>query len=267
MTTEAKNRGVARQHTAGWTESFWSTSSFNFVIARWNAREAARQLLLPAQATIVGYRAQTFNMDGNKLLPGGTTNGRQQKPGLISNICDLPQVALQLNLRSNSSSNTGRMELRGIPDDQIKFGEYDPTPAFVIAMNAFIATCQKIPMGFVGRDLSLGPVRMVSVTPIAGTSNATLVTDAAIPGVAVGDYVRFSRVYDSRGRPVSGSWKVLTAAAPTYTLESLKGITVDERIGTVRKDALAYFDNGSIVVHRAVVRKVGRPSESYRGRR
>ena len=262
VTTNPTNRGFANPHSGGWSESFWTNANQSGAIAFVNAIAQNRASTLPSQASAFGYRVQNFTIVGNKLLPGGAVTGKVQFAGNATYSTDVPQMALMVNFSTSGGINNTRPVLRCLPDSVVSGGEYQPDQGFNNLMAAylnFISIANGV--GWVGRDLSLGSVRVIAFN--AGV----LTVSAAIPGVGVGDFVRLNRVYSTLGFPVKGAYQVTAINGVNYTLGNPPNATVIAPSGTARKDALLFFDINNGVPNRAVVRKVGRPFEQYRGRR
>lgn len=261
LTTDPLNRAVATAHTGGWTESLWT--DFNFPI--WNTPLSnlmtARQAMLPFTASITGYRAAQYDIQKNKLIPRGAFSVTSFRTGNSLWKTDLPQAALQIKMYNANQPNTSSPWLRGMPDDVLIGGEYSGNVIFTPMLTNYINQLIGGAWGFMGRDLSQETVR---VNAMAG---ATLTAAEVIPGVAVGDYIRLNRVYDSIRRPVVGAFQVTAINAKVYTLDPAPGATVTEPSGLVRKDLLRFLSIGSSRLHRAGIKKVGRPSQGYRGRR
>jgi len=261
VTTAPSNLQLARQHTGGWSESFWTNLTPSAYNPIWAFAQQKRALLLPASAAIVGYRTQEYTISGNKLLPGGATSGRQNLPGSSSRVADLPQVSLMLNCTTSSSPNTSRMILRGIPDDVMEGGEYQPNAQFQSAVTQYINSMIGFNFGFVGRDLTQASVRVLKIA-------ANLITVDQIPGTGlnIGDFIRLHRVYDDVNNPVKGAFPVTAIAGNVLTVQGLDA-TLTAPSGTLRRDLLMLFNYRAMQPIRAVVKKVGRPFEQYRGRR
>ena len=261
VTTSPTDLTVARAHTGGWSESIWTTLNANAYRPLWSIMQQKRALLLPLAASIVGFRTQIYTISTNKILPGGAVSGRLQVPGTNSNKTDLPQVSLQLSTTGAGVPNTNRLVLRGIPDDVMKNGEYQPDSVFKGLVTQFATSLLGNNFGFVGRDLSQLSVR---VEAIAGTS----ITVDQIPGTGLdqGDYVRLNRVIGDNGSPIQGVFKVNSVNGRVLVMTQTVG-NLSKPSGTLHRDLLAYFAFGSITPIRAVVKKIGRPFESYRGRR
>ena len=260
VTTEVSDRDSASPHSGGWSESYWDNSeatitSFVPSFAR------IRAALLPKQAAVIGYRVAVYTIQGNRLIPGGTSSSRILCPGRSSLETDLPQVAVQMSM-TGPAGNASRMTLRGMPDDVMVKGEYQPDAAFKRLMTLFTNQLVEGNWGFVGRNLALPTQRVLSIT--AG-GVATL---AGPSGAGEGDYVRLLRVTNNDGDPVTGVFRV-TVSIDGGTVVTLAnwpaGVTVGES-GRIRKDEVAYVDITAAAPSRAVVRKIGSPTERYRGR-
>jgi hypothetical protein len=273
VTTAPVDPAAANAHTGGWSESYWTLSPFQTVVAQWNALTSARANLLPIQASSIGWRFQEYSMDKNFLTPKGTQAGPQRFPGRTGILTDLPQVALQIVTRSNAAPNRSNVVLRCMPDDQMTGGEYGPSPVFkglVTTFQNLLSPATPGPVGFLGRDQSQASVRV-----LAGSGTDGITIDAVpATGLVVGDYVRFNRIHDSFGRPVIGSFRVTTinpGVPPGSAVITVagwpSGVVVSKASGTLRRDQLAFFSYKDSRVRRAVVKKVGSPFEKYRGRR
>jgi hypothetical protein len=268
VTTEPVNPFWARAHTGGWSESLW-TAGFSYIpVAAQNALLNLRSPLLPKQASIVGVRQGIYTISGNKLLPGGTSARKVQYPGSSSFNVNLPQDSLELSGTSLTTINTNRFRLGCLPDEMTTNGEYSPTSAYSSLVSAYRAalTAPGNAWSFIGRQLSLPSARVMSLTPGANLT-AVLVLSAPINPVVGTDYIRLNRVYNSFGVNVGGSYLVTDFTAPaTYALAGIDLSVVSTPSGMARVDRVADFLYGTVDVGRAVVKKIGRPLEQYRGR-
>jgi hypothetical protein len=268
ITTNPANKVSASPHSGGWSESFWLNGS-TFLPAGWQKWAAVRAAMLPSTASVIGFRVQTYTIAGNKLLPGGSSVGKLNVPGTTLYTSDLPQCALELSFSLAGATNSIRSRLASIPDEQISQGEYQPTGPFMAAVQAYIAfvvgTGGGQPFAGVVRNLSLASARVFS---LAGTT-LTIAPGSTLN--APGQYVRFHRVYDDNGNPVKGSYLVTAAVVgannTVLTLAQNLGQTITKPNGLVREDLLTVQNINAGTVGRALVRKIGRPFASYRGRR
>lgn len=222
---------------------------------------SARARLLPANGSIIGFRIANYTIIGNRLKPTGSSTGKFQYSGVPRSEVDLPQVAVEMSGAAVGAANQSRFSLRGVPDSVMTNGEYQPDSEYKRSMTLFCNTLVNDEWGFIGRDLTLPSANVLNV--VAGV----VTLDGAL-GLAVGDFLRFHRVKDDDGKPIQGAYRVTASAngGLTLTVANLAQ-TVTEANGTARWDKIALYDFKTVQPSRAVVRKVGRPFETYRGRR
>lgn len=268
-TTQAVNPMTAIAHSGGWSEGFWTPDSTPIPLSGINTLCAKRSPLLPGQCSIIGFRQALYTISGNRILPNGTSAGKVLFPGTLAYNLNLPQDSLELSGTAVGAINSNRFRVGALPDEMVTQGEYAPTTGFSLALTQYMAYLftTTYNYGFIGRRLDNPTARLLSVTlGMAGAATVVLTADVgAVPGTS---YIRFNRVYGVNGNAVSGSWLVTAnPAAGTYVIAGYKGDPVIDPSGTARVDAIALFRYGSITFGRAVVKKIGRPSSSYRGRR
>jgi len=268
VTTQPVNPSQAVAHSGGWTESLWTPGNSYVSQPDLNALIGARRPLLPAGAAIVGVRQGLYTIAGNKLLPQGTSGYKVNAPGSTGYTVNLPQDSLELSGTSQTSINSNRFRIGCLPDEMVAQGEYNPTPGFSLLLQNYrnLLSNGLNAWSFIGRVLSNFTARVVSIVPgVGGAATLTLSSNIGItPGQ---DYIRLKRVYDNLGRPVKGTY--LVSASPSlgvYTLVGFPLQTVNVPSGTAIKDELGIFRYAAVNVSRAVVKKIGRPSQSYRGR-
>jgi hypothetical protein len=268
VTTQPVNPNAASAHSGGWTESFWTSGNSYISLADQDLLLAARAPLLPKQASIVGIRQGLYTISQNKLLPQGTSGRKILRPGNSLYNVNLPQDSLELSGTSQTSINSNRFRLGCLPDEVTAQGEYSPTPAFTLSLTSYTG---RLALGgqawsFVGRVLSNPSARVLSITPGLG-GTATIVVSANINPTAGVSYVRLHRVYDENNNPIKGTFLVASITNPTtYVISGYGTQTVTDPSGTTRLDQVALYQFSEVVVSRAVVKKIGRPSSSYRGR-
>jgi hypothetical protein len=242
----------------GWTESVYWNSITALANTNFQNLLIARAGLLPNGAFISGYRIQQVDPSAAgqsypaNIGPPGGTNAPNQ---------DIPQMALLLRVRSNSTNNVRSMRLAAMPDNQVSFGEYRPTAAYQIAMTAYLAQLY----GWLMRVQDLAqPVYRIATIDAAGN---VLMVDP-IMAVATGQVFKVKRTIDPFNNQKGGKFIVKSVTNPSsFSLYNWPyGACV---IGTMQPFVIAYpsmnATNSSIV--RAVVRKIGRPSLGYRGRK
>jgi hypothetical protein len=260
MTTDPDDRASAQQHSGGWSEGFWLQGLYTPTATGIRSIAEKRARLLPAQAAIIGVRIGYYNIDGNKVLPSGSATGRLNFPGRSTLKTDLPQVALLMKGTTAASANTSSFFLRCMPDDIMKGGEYQPTTSF---RNAVSQYCDEIAnsanLGFIGRDLTRPTARVLGIV-------GNVVTLSADIGAAQNSFLRFIRTRDDGGKPIKGTYRILTVTNPTNLVVENLNATMTRANGLARIDAIAFYDFNAVGPKRAVTRKVGRPFEAYRGR-
>lgn len=260
VTTQPVNPIKAFARSGGWSEGFWST--FNpSGSTQLNQIANLRAAMLPAQVSVTGFRVAVFNIDGNRLQPAGTSAGKFLFPGATRYSVDVPQAGLEMSFPAVGAPNNARPVLRGLPDEVVVNGEYSPDPTFSAAFNRYVTALNVNGFGFVGRDLASASARVLAIT--AGVVNLSQV----LAGVAIGDFLRFHRVTNTLGRPISGAFLVTNIAGQQYTLSGLGANAVIVPSGTARKDTLSFFAYAPGTFGSVVVKKIGRPSRGYRGRR
>lgn len=247
---------VANRRQGGWTETLYWTSYDSSVQRALGRLAIARAALLPRSASIIGLRVQQVDPSGPAtsvplILPGGYP--------LTASNADIPQMALLMTVRADPQTNTRRFRLAAIPDDQVTFGEYDPTPNYRALMTAFLRGLS----GWRFRGLDLTQPKKPLVT-IADDGTYTTSQDIAL---AVGDRVKVYSTVDHEGFKRDGTFLVTTATS--LRVGKLGGWTFGAcTLGSMRKLVPIYpviiADNSSI--QRTVVRKIGRPFGGYRGR-
>jgi hypothetical protein len=260
LTTNPVDRESASPHSGGWTESIWYNNAFNSVVLGYIATLAQkRAALLPLTAEIIGYRIQEFTASVNRLIPGGSSSGAFRYPGNASFPGDLPQVSLQLKGSAVGTSNSRRWSLRGMPDSMMTGGEYQPTAPYKGLMTQYLNYISNNNWQFPARDLTQPNMRVLTI------ANGVLTVDA-VQNIVVGGYVRLHRVKDTAGKKVVGVYRVLAIVGTALTLLGMPTTTAVMNSGTCRNDLLVFPTIGPSVPQRAVIKKVGRPFESYRGR-
>ena len=271
FTTQVANRNVATPRSGQFTEGFWINGPPGDYLAAAQLWGTARSFLLPVQASVVGYRVQSYSILGNRLLPGGTSGGQFIYPGQINWSINLPQDALELSVQGAGVPNVSRPTLRCLPDEVTINGEYAPNLAWTTILPLYfgvfpqIAAKIGVPVGFLGRDKTQAAVRII------GFGGGIVNTLGPIPGVNVNqNFVRFLRAYDSSGNPVKGSYLVTAVTnlgnSYFYTLQNPPPQNIIRPSGSIRNDNISFIPYGTWSVGKAVSKKVGKLT-SYRGRR
>jgi len=259
IVTDPVNKADAISHIGGWSEQHcWPG-----VIAGTSPQVASlatkRAVLLPSQASLVGVRRTQFSTSGNKIISSGSQTFGVARPGGTA-VTDLPQVALTLKIASEAGTNSSLQCLRCIPDTFMQRGEFQPSDNYRSLLRLYCDELQNQNWAFMGRDTSQPTAAVTSIVDNKITSSVEL-------GVAVGDYLRLLKVVNSvTGDPISGSFRVTAVIGKESTVVGLPAGAVALDSGLVRKDVITICNIGRAEFNRAVVRKIGRPFEAYRGR-
>lgn len=217
----------------------------------------ARAALLGVGSSITGARLQPLNPIG-AVQPIPLSYAGQQAVKV-----DIPQMALLMRgVASGALSAVRKFTLRGIPDQEITEGEYQPDVNFNVAMNQFIQSLANV--GWNAKSPFAG------VKVIAVTTAGIVTTVANDAGVTVGAMRQFRKCRDTGGNLRSGQFLVTQIGPGTNQFTIMNwpwGATTGGTEGAIATTQFVNFDPTQTTVGRAVVRKVGRPSVQYRGRR
>lgn len=257
--TTPQNRAVSSPHAGGWSEQIWR-SGVPFTNPEAFSLCNLRSILLPLTATVIGLRQQAYNIVGNKLQPGGANTFPVNLAGSRGLSFNNPQSALLLRITSAGVPNVGRYTIRGLPDEVMVDGEYDPTPNFSNGLNNFRAEIALPGRGFVGRNLAGAFANCMG-------SNGTGMLVSSTAGFAQNDFVRFVDIHGPTGASISGTFQI-SIVGPGNLLTFVGGAGKDALPGgKIRLDGLSFLQTSIVTIGRASVRKVGRPFGGYAGRR
>lgn len=267
VTTAPTDLSRAIPHTGGWSENVWyfSPPGRDSELALMRQKRA---VLLPKQAKIIGYRRAQFSITNGQLVPLGAASGSLNIPGNNLYNTDLPQVSLQIDFSAIGPVNVSHQMIRCIPDQFMAFGEYQPNGAFAGAVTQYInSLITNAAFSFIGRDLTQPLQRVQAIANGATALLSDISVDAVPPGLAVDEMVRLIRVRDDDGNPLVGRFRVTAITGKVVTVTPrIPGILTSPS-GFIRRDVLTSFAMQNAEVKRARVKKIGRPSEGYRGRR
>jgi len=250
------------QRSGGWSESVYGDGIIDSLAfnTKWAALLNARAALLPENTTIIGERVQTVDPLGpartyENIYPG--TNATQN---------DLPQVALEYQLRSATGFNRRPMILRGTPDIRIVRGEYSGIGAYNAALSAFFS---QLVGNWLMRCIDRTQPKIRVVLWNQGAEH--ICTTETPHGLAPNDVVLQYSGLDSAFKKRSGKYRVSTVSDAThFTVFNFPG-ALSLAGGKMRKEVIQFLpmtiNNQEIVTPLAVVRKVGRPFHLFRGRR
>jgi len=253
---------LASSRLAGWSESWYYEGSIDGARTMWADGSPnwcnLRARLLPTKSWVVGQRYQI--VDGQGLPQGGAVVSAGVFPGASGLVCDSPSQSLLVAYYGPDGLNVRRWAMRGLPDARQLSGEYNPSDAWTLALNnlrAFIVT------RLLFRAVNHTYVKS-NVLQVDGTGLVTTKTDH---GLATGQDVFLSRMLDtSTGRSYSTVRVVGTVpTARTFNVAPSLATTIYKG-GTARRRGYLFSPVQRTVLERTTVRKVGRPTEEYRGR-
>lgn len=257
--SEPADTAAAASHKGGWSETLWLPGSTP-ELDKCRRIASQRTRLLPETVRIIGYRQQLYTIVAGQFQAGGANMVLLGFRGRVGYRPDLPQVSLSLKASAFNATNTRRFTLRGIPDEQMENGEYQPTPAYDNNVTLYGQDLVDEGFAFPGRKLDepFSDVKEI-VNSKLKVVGATTFNE--------GDRVLLKGVRDVNGDPVVGQFVVTGVAAGQFTLGNMDPNIVVGQKGRVCKVINALFSISQVETGRAVVRKIGRPFEQYRGRR
>jgi len=260
LTAESVNYvGVAR--TGSWTESLYGPSDVPAITALLKGPRnppsvfpylQARANILNNAATIVGVRLYLSGAGKGQLIPA-------QYKGVYGRG-DQPSAALSLLATAKDSGQSRRWDIRGVPDDQIKNGEWAPTTDMAHRMKELFASMSGL--GWMKKS-SLNQVDIFNITAPG------VVTTRVVHGFGIGNIVTIKRTYNQSSQTQQGG-EFKVSGTPDATTVTLVGWTGGAcRGGTISMDTESFQDFGQsdLGVRKATNHKVGRPFDAFRGRK
>ena len=258
--TQYEDYGDLPGRIGGETESHYlDTNTFPTngvdLITRLATKRAA---FLPKLAQVAGYRWQTI-----ADTAGASSAGDLFLPGSAAFPSDLPQAAIKITAQSQNNLNKKEMELRVIPDSVLTSGEFNPSPAFTAAVRAFLNELTTSGWCFRGvkKDASTAPINYIEDTGVFHLTKDLAYND--------GDTLQVLRTKNLANRQKGGFYVCVKVGARTGTLVRWDhGLTSG---GKLRLAGIVYppykFDTNAVAAAESMVKKVGRPSNGYRGRK
>jgi hypothetical protein len=163
---------------------------------------------------------------------------------------------------AKAAVNRRRISLRGIPDSKVVGGGYVRTAAFSAAVADFYKNLDGY--SFPGHDKSVPGAKVLVVD-----ANGRATLDRPVP-FALNTPVRITRIKEAGSAEIRHFSSVITAQpAPTVVQLDPNRAVVIGLGGRMDSDVVLYFlvDPDEVPVPKITTRKVGRPFDSYRGRR
>lgn len=263
--TTATGRPYAGR-VGGWTESWYftgNTRDAHTANTKVGGLCATRANLLSVSGAIIGQRYQVVDP-----LPVGASISRAAefsgRTG-AANLGDIPQMSLLLTLVGVGVTNQRKHIVRGIPDDYVKAGEFNPTASYSRALDTYLLALSYYK--FRCHERGLPRYAVTSVSMAAGL--ATFGEDHAF---IVGDTVQLSGLIVSSGfdlAPKKFVVKVLTVPGTTSIQFAITPGGLAYVGGKATKLVVLYpvISGADATVGRIITRKVGRPFGQYVGRR
>jgi hypothetical protein len=250
---------VAR--TGGWTESFYIDPAYPISQYLIGPRGDNFPPILPSRAAILSNSAAII---GVRLY--GATGGRgsffaANYPGSAGGG-DQPSAALLMSYLDPTSGNVRRWTIRGVPDDQIVGGEFEPSFVYAGLVRTYMDSLTNTNFVFKSR------ANQTSVFNIAANG---LVSLTANNPYAVGAQVVVQNALDTNGLRRGGEFQISAIGPlqnqftiPAWPYGLTNGGTIYQK---GRTSANVTGTNLNMSVERVTTHKVGRPFAGYRGRR
>lgn len=244
------------RRVGGWSESVYDdVGSFGVAtINAFNKLCRLRAALLPTGSYIKGQRYQF-------VTPAGQSQTRDVPfPGPVGVPTDVPQMALLCSCPGKNVINRRNMILRGLPDAQVVEGEYVGINNYSQLVSAYFEQLSEF--NFRGVDLAQQAFPLLT---IAADGRLTFEDTTTL---VAGEMVKVLRTLDSDDRKKGGVFKTIGLENPVGLglINWPHGLT---KGGKVRKNLIIWpaFDGARCQISQAIVRKVGKTSGQYRGRR
>jgi hypothetical protein len=254
---------TSRTHVGGWSESvLWLSDSVADLQTALRTGFAGAPALLPARAALL---PSTAGIVGVRFYQGGAGKGQTygySYPGDPSQETDIPQVAVLCKGGPTSFAVTRRWTLRGVPDNQVTAGEFTPTQDYTNRVATYFSAMGNF--GFRGIDPTIAPTPLLNVNA-AGLFSANVVNQP----FAVGNIVTISKALNAQGnfRKFVGQVTAIGPLNNQFTMAAWPFGACTGGTARVKTTGVFYLTSQNSVVVRALVRKIGRPFEQYRGRR
>lgn len=243
---------------AGMSESWYVRGDMTTAMEALKNLCLPRAALLPNSCSIVGQRLQ----DVSNSVRSVTDN--QIFPGMARALTqDVPQMAVQAVVYTADRAQSKNFSMRMMPDDAILAGDYSPGANFPQALfTTFGRALVTNQMRWRARNFTNPKISIISVA-----ADGTFVLGADLD-YAQGNYLTLLRARNTAGRAVTGNYYVAVKTDARNGKFANWGGSIIAGKGFVRKLAFDYPIVGpnSLKIIRSMVRKIGRPSDLYRGR-
>lgn len=247
--------------TAGWSESLYGPDDVSLVIRLLKGPRVdpavfpllqARANLLNNQASIIGARLYQGSAGKGQLVAASYNgnNGAEDQPG----------ASLLLSATSTTTGQSRRWLMRGMVDDDIVGGEWNPDDDTVHRFQEYKASLAQF--GWMAQT-NANELKILDI------DNTGLVrTEGTVPWAILTDVTIKNTTAIATGRRVGGKFRI-SAVPNTKSFQVTNwpyGDTTGGRVSIV-SSAFQTFGNATFTVVRTSFRKVGRPFAGYRGRK
>jgi len=248
-----------RGRPAGMSESWYLNSDPTAAMAALKVLCQKRMGMAPQSVFIHGQRVQVLEPAGRSV-----TDNEEFLGARVAATQDVPQVALQCVVKNAANTLAKSFSMRMMPDAVFKGGDYTPgeVAGFAAAVTAFGTALAAGSWQWRARRTSNPRAKIVSIA-----ADGTFVLE---PGITFDQWksLTLMRVVNTAGKSVVGNFVVsVKTDNQNGKFANWGGSTVQGK-GAVRLLEYDYpiVAPGSFKVVQAMIRKVGRPSNLYRGR-
>lgn len=239
---------------SGWSETFYRDTTLEADPNGGNSYAKRRSGFLTRSAACIGCRLQEIG--------GGSRIVKFVEVGSIGTDSDIPQMALNCSMKSITNPYKRTIQLRGIPDNRVAYGQYVPSQQFASNFTSWALSLGSSSFRFQAIDRANPRVKIFSIDM---DGNFVIAAGATF---AVGDAMIIRTCRNTAGVSVNGTYFVETRIGnESGKLRGWTGGVVTVK-GTMAKLAYTYpiINGQSVEIQNVTTRKVGRPFFSFLGR-
>jgi len=255
---------AGRQHIGGWTENVYWFGEMGALLTQLTTGGGGQPGLLPSRAALLPANASIV---GVRFYQGGAGRGQSRAynyPGAAAVATDIPQMALLCKGGPINFNVIRRWTVRCIPDIFVAQGEWNPTVDYANAVAAYLGALTQF--GFIGTDPPVTTNVAQIVPAAAGTSTVTV--QIRQQPFNLGDQLWFQKCKDPAGNLISFTAKMQALVANRQDQFVIDQVVPDTLTGgVVFIKTHSFYSISQATVSRVVTRRVGRPSELFRGRK
>lgn len=247
--------------TAGWSESLYGPDDVSLVIRMLKGPRVDPAIfpLLQARANLLNNQSAII---GARLYQGTTGKGKLVAASYNGNngLEDQPGVSLLVSATSLATGQSRRWQMRGMVDDDVVGGEWNPDDDTVHRFQEYIQSLANF--GWMAQT-NANQLKILDIDP-----TGLVRTEGTVPWAILTDVTIKNSTQISTGRRVGGKFRI--TAVPSTKSFQVSGWTFGDTTGgtvSIVSSAFQSFGSSTISVVRTSFRKVGRPFAGYRGRR